>query len=136
MPAKEVCRRVKDQGGLVYLPHPYARGKGGGGRYAEELAPLVDIIEVFNARLHPGHLNEHGEELAARWSKRRGAGSDAHMLGEVAGAWVEVGQHPNEPDALLAALEHAQVRGVTTPWAVHLASTWAKVRKRLPLAPN
>ena len=135
-PAKEVCRRVKDQGGLVYLPHPYARGKGGGGRYAEELAPLVDIIEVFNGRLHPGHLNEPGEELAARWSKLRGAGSDAHMLGEVAGAWVEVDQHPNEPAALLAALEHAQVRGVTTPWVVHLASTWAKVRKRLPLAPH
>ena len=135
-PASEVCRRVKDQGGLVYLPHPYARGKGGGGRYAEELAPLVDIIEVFNGRLHPGRLNEPGEGLAARWSKPRGAGSDAHMLGEVAGAWVEVVQHPNEPAALLAALEHAQVRGVTTPWVVHLASTWAKIRKRLPLAPN
>jgi predicted metal-dependent phosphoesterase TrpH len=135
-PAQEVCRRVKDQGGLVYLPHPYARGKGGGGRYAEELAPLVDIIEVFNGRLHPGHLNEPGEELAARWSKPRGAGSDAHMLGEVAGAWVEVVEHPNEPAALLAALEHGQVRGVTTPWVVHLASTWAKVRKRFPGAPN
>ena len=135
-PAREVCRRVKDQGGLVYLPHPYARGKGGSGRYAEELAPLVDIIEVFNARLHPAYLNEPGEELAARWSKPRGAGSDAHMLGEVAGAWVEVDQHPNEPAALLEALEHAQVRGVTTPWVVHLASTWAKVRKRLPRAPN
>ena len=133
-PASEVCRRVKDQGGLVYLPHPYARGKGGSGRYAEELAPLVDIIEVFNARLHPGGLNDQGEELADRWSKPRGAGSDAHMLGEVAGAWVEVAQHPNEPAALLAALEHAQVRGVTSPWAVHLASTWAKVRKRLPHA--
>ena len=133
-PASEVCRRVKDQGGLVYLPHPYARGKGGSGRYAEKLAPLVDIIEVFNARLHPGHLNDQGEELADRWSKPRGAGSDAHMLGEVAGAWVEVAQHPNEPAALLAALEHAQVRGVTSPWAVHLASTWAKVRKRLPHA--
>ncbi len=135
-PAREVCRLVKDQGGLVYLPHPYARGKGGSGRYAEELAPLVDIIEVFNARLHPGHLNDRGEELADRWSKPRGAGSDAHMLGEVAGAWVEVDEHPNEPAALLAALEHAEVRGVTRPWVVHLASTWAKVRKRLPGAPR
>ena len=72
-PAKEVCQRIKEQGGLVYLPHPYARGKGASGRYAEELAPLVDIVEVFNGRLHPGHLNEPGEELAARWSKARGA---------------------------------------------------------------
>jgi len=40
-PAREVCARVREQGGLVYLPHPYARGKGGSGRYAEELAWLL-----------------------------------------------------------------------------------------------
>ena len=56
---------------------------------------MGDIIEVFNAGLHPGHLNVLGEELADRGSKPRGAGSDAHKLGEVAGAWVEVAPHPN-----------------------------------------
>jgi predicted metal-dependent phosphoesterase TrpH len=132
--AKEVCRIVHEQGGIVYLPHPYASGKGGSGRYAEELAPLVDVVEVFNARLHPGRLNEPGEELAARWSKARGAGSDAHTVGEVAGGFVEVADHPNEPAALLEALAGARIRGVTTPWSVHLASTWAKVKKRLPFS--
>ena len=133
-PARDVCRIVHEQGGIVYLPHPYARGKGGSGRYAEELAPLVDVVEVFNARLHPGRLNEPGEELAARWAKARGAGSDAHTVGEVAGGFVEVVDHPNEPAALLAALKGARIRGITTPWSVHLASTWAKVRKRLPFS--
>ena len=108
------------------------RGKGASGRYAEELAPLLDIVEVFNGRLHPGNLNEPAEELAARWSKARGAGSDAHTVGEVAGAYVEVEEHANEPKALLAALEGARVRGATSPWSVHLASTWAKIHKRLP----
>ena len=132
--AREVCRLVREQGGIVYLPHPYARGKGASGRYAEELAPLVDVVEVFNARLHPGRLNEPGEELAARWAKVRGAGSDAHTVGEVAGAFVEVADHPNEPAAFLEALAGARISGVTTPWSVHLASTWAKVRKRLPFS--
>lgn len=132
-PAKEVCSRIKEQGGLVYLPHPYARGKGASGRYADKLAPLVDVVEVFNARLHPGRLNEPGEELAARWSKVRGAGSDAHTLAEVGSAYVEVEEHSNEPGALLTALEGARVRGGTSPWSVHLASTWAKVRKGLPI---
>ena len=132
--APEVCRLVHEQGGIVYLPHPYAGGKGASGRYAEELAPLVDVVEVFNARLHPGRLNEPGEELAARWAKARGAGSDAHTVGEVAGGFVEVTDHPNEPAALLEALAGSRVRGVTTPWSVHLASTWAKVRKRLPFS--
>jgi dephospho-CoA kinase len=131
-PAHEVVDRVHDQGGLVYLPHPYAPGKGGGGALAEELAPRVDVIEVFNARLHPGRLNQPAEELAARHGKLRGAGSDAHTVGEVAGAFVEVPAHANRPDELLKALRRSAVRGRMTPWIVHLASTWAKVRKHLP----
>ena len=131
-PAEEVCRLVREQGGVSYLPHPYARGKGGGGRFAEALAPLVDVVEVFNARLHPGRLNAPAADLAERHDRLRGAGSDAHTLAEVAGAWVELPRHPNEPAALLEALRSGRVHGVTAPNRVHLASTWAKVRKRLP----
>jgi dephospho-CoA kinase len=131
-PAREVCALVREQGGLSYLPHPFAAGKGGGGKFAEEFAPLVDIVEVFNARLHPGRLNVPAEELAERHQKPRGAGSDAHTVAEVAGAWVEVPKHENRPAALLEALQSARVRGIVTPWAVHLASTWAKIRKKLP----
>lgn len=131
-PARETIRRIRDQDGIPYLPHPYASGKGGGGRYADELAPLVDVVEVFNARLHPGRLNEPAEALARRWGRLRGAGSDAHTVGEVAGAYVEVPQHPNEADALRAALARGRVAGTTASNLVHLASTWAKVRKRLP----
>lgn len=131
-PGEEVCRRVREQGGVSYLPHPFASGKGGGGKFAEKWAPLVDIVEVFNARLHPGHLNVPAEELAARHGKPRGAGSDAHTVGEVAGAWVEVPRHENRPEAMLAALRRSRVRGIVTPWSVHLVSTWAKIRKKLP----
>jgi hypothetical protein len=44
--------------------------------------------------------------------------------------------HPNRPDALLSALPFAAVGGRTASSLVHLASTWAKVRKRLPGAPD
>lgn len=130
--ARETCERIREQGGLVYLPHPYASGKGGSGRYCEELAPLVDVVEVFNARLHPASRNEPARELARRHGLPGGAGSDAHTLGEVAGAFVELPPHPNEPGALLEALAAARVHGTTSSWLVHLASTWAKVRKKLP----
>lgn len=131
-PARETCLRIREQGGIVYLPHPYAAGKGGSGRYADELAPLVDVVEVFNARLHPASRNAPAAELARRHELPGGAGSDAHTLGEVGGAFVELPPHPNEPGALLEALAGAPVHGTTAPWWVHLASTWAKVRKRLP----
>lgn len=135
-PAEEVCRLVRAQGGLVYLPHPFAPGKGGGGRHAESLAPRVDVIEVFNARLHREELNARARALAERHGLPGGAGSDAHTLGEVAGVWVEAPPHPNEPRALLEALGGASVHGRSAPRTVHLASTWAKVRKRLPGAPS
>lgn len=135
-PARETVERIRAQGGIPYLPHPFAGGKGGGGRYAEELAPLVDVVEVFNARLHPGRLNAPAEALARRHGRLRGAGSDAHTLGELGGARVVLPLHPNRPEALLRALGRGEPSGRTASNLVHLASTWAKVRKRLPGAPH
>jgi predicted metal-dependent phosphoesterase TrpH len=132
-PAQQTIASMKTQGGIVYLPHPYAAGKGGGGRMAEELAPLCDVVEVFNARLHDPALNLRAAELALRHGKLAGAGSDAHTLGELGNAFVEVAPHPNRPDALLAALARGRTGGTAAPRTVHLASTWAKIRKQLPL---
>src|SRR5207249_4679408 len=58
-PALETCARVHAQGGLVYVPHPYAPGKGGKGRILDDIAAQVDAIEGFNARLHDPDLNTH-----------------------------------------------------------------------------
>ena len=135
-PAAEVAARVREQGGVVYLPHPYARGKGGGGRLAEELAPLMDVVEAFNARLHPASRNDPAEALARRHETLRGAGSDAHTVAEVGNAWVEVPRHPNEPGAFVRALRRARVHGREASRLVHLASTWAKLRHRLPGGPG
>jgi predicted metal-dependent phosphoesterase TrpH len=130
-PAEETCRWIRRQGGIVYLPHPYAPGKGGSGRLAETLAPLVDVVEVFNARLRSRRRNERALKLARRHGKLRGAGSDAHTVGEVGNGRVRVPPHPNEAAALLAALEEAEVEGRKAPLHVFLGSNWAKVRKRL-----
>lgn len=131
-PAEETCQRIRAQGGISYLPHPFARGKGGGGIHVERLVPFLDVIEVHNGRLRPPELNARAERVAERHRLLRGAGSDAHTLGEVARCWVEVPLHLNRPADLLTALTQAEVHGSTASPAVHLASTWAKVRKRLP----
>jgi dephospho-CoA kinase len=131
-PAEETIGRIREQGGIPYLPHPYAGGKGGGGRFAETLGPLCDVIEVFNARLHTSTANLRAADLAARHGKLRGAGSDAHTLGELGNAWVELPGHPNRPHALRTALASARTGGREASRLVHLASTWAKVRRKLP----
>ena len=131
-PAEETIERIRDQGGIPYLPHPYAGGKGGGGEHADRLASLCDVVEVFNARLHSARLNERAEDLAIRHGTLRGAGSDAHTIGELGNAWVTLPDHPNEPAALRAALAQGRTGGREASRLVHLASTWAKVRKKLP----
>lgn len=135
-PGRETIERIRAQGGIPYLPHPYAKGKGGGGRWAEEWGPHVDVIEVFNARLHADELNEKGAALADRLGKLRGAGSDSHTVGELGGAWVELPAHPNRPESLRAALAAGRTGGRSASHLVHLASTWAKVRRHLPGAPG
>ena len=131
-PAEETCWRIRTQGGLVYLPHPYARGKGGGGALIPRILPWVDVVEVRNGRLRPRSLNARAEALARAEGLPAGAGSDAHTRGEGGGCWVEVPEHPNEPEALRTALAGAVVGGRTAPPWVVVASTWAKVRQRLP----
>lgn len=130
-PARETCERIRAQGGIVYVPHPFASGKGGGARLLAELEDSIDVVEAFNARLHDRQLNERG----ATWGRARrlplGAGSDAHTLHEVGRAWVELPPFDNEPRALLAALRDATIHGTPSSRVVHVASAWAKTRKWL-----
>jgi predicted metal-dependent phosphoesterase TrpH len=128
-PAVETCLRIRAQGGIVYMPHPFAGGKGGGGRILEQVQHLVDVVEGFNARIHSQLLNER----AVAWARARdlpvGAGSDAHSLREIGRGWVELPDCADEPRALLAALRHGRTGGILSSHAVHAASTWAKFRK-------
>jgi predicted metal-dependent phosphoesterase TrpH len=130
-PALETCRRIHAQGGLVYVPHPFAGGKGGGGRILDTIAAEIDIVEGFNARLHDPRLNERAMAWAAARGLPIGAGSDAHSLGEVGRAWVDMPRCALEPATFLAALRAATVHGESSSRAVHLASTFAKLHKRL-----
>lgn len=135
-PAVETALRIREQGGLVLLPHPFASGKGGSGKYVDMMVPHLDIIEVHNGRLHKQEQNDRAQEVAERHGLLRSAGSDAHTIFEVARSWVEVPSHPNTPEALREALASGSIHGTSSSPLVHLASAWAKVRKRLPSPPG
>ena len=96
---------------------------------ADELAVLCEVVEVFNARLHPGRRNEPARALAARHGSLQGAGSDAHTVREVGRAWVDVPPFGHGSGAFLAALRSGVIHGTSSSHSVHLASTWAKVHK-------
>jgi predicted metal-dependent phosphoesterase TrpH len=128
-PAVATCERIRAQGGLVYVPHPFAGGKGRGGSVLPRIAELVDVVEGHNARLHDPALNERARAWAAARGLPLGAGSDAHTLREVGRAYVEVPPFEDTPAGLLAALREGRLVGTSSSRWVHLASTAAKLRK-------
>jgi len=66
-PATETIEEVRAQGGLVGVPHPFDKFRGSLLRDAQmaSLAPLVDWVEVHNARIVGGTGNEQAVEFAS-----------------------------------------------------------------------
>ncbi|HEX5725786.1 MAG TPA: PHP domain-containing protein [Longimicrobiaceae bacterium] len=131
-PLRETCERIRAQGGVVYVPHPFDTRRRGGGPLLESVAELVDAVEAHNARTWKPGVNELGEQWARERGKALGAGSDAHTLGEIGTAYVEVPPFEPRRESFLAALRAGRVaaRGVSSP-VVSVYSAYAKVRKRV-----
>ena len=81
LPLKETADRIKEQGGLVYAPHPLARDvpRNIGKEALLSIIERVDIIEGFNARIRYQSDNEEAKEIARRYGIAVAAGSDAHF---------------------------------------------------------
>jgi predicted metal-dependent phosphoesterase TrpH len=108
--AQETASFIHEQGGLVYLPHPYDSWRHSA-LHQEALPgvmPSVDLVEVFNSRVLNSADNKLAMQLAAREHKYRGAGSDAHLACEIGRAYLELPSFANCAE-FLDALGAAQV---------------------------
>jgi len=77
---QETIARIRRQGGLVYVPHPFDRLHSVPD-YEHLLAVIdeIDAIEVFNPRIAISEFNEEAVRFAAKYRIPAGAGSDAHV---------------------------------------------------------
>jgi predicted metal-dependent phosphoesterase TrpH len=114
--AEETISRIKDQGGLVVVPHPFSpsRPKPLQRMALDRLWPHIDALEVLNGRKEFPADNAK----AAKYARERGipgaAGSDAHQASEIGRAFVEVEEFNSAQD-LLAALRTGSVRRRANP---------------------
>ena len=129
---EETIKRIRDQGGLICIPHPYDWVRPSAFRNRaklESVAELVDIIEVFNARsLFPGVENK-SRDLAIRHHKAMSCGSDAHSPQEIAYATVEMDDF-NTKEEFLSALANGKLNCRKSSPLIHLISTTARFGKR------
>ena len=128
MSVRETIVRIKDQGGLVCIPHPFDRIRMSAFRnqMLEEFLPDIDIIEVFNSRnLFPG-ASAKARGLAQKYGLAGSAGSDAHTPGEIGNAYVEMPEFDGRDD-FLESLVRGKVFGSKSNPMVHFASTWKRL---------
>ncbi len=113
LPVEDAVARIREQGGLVYAPHPLDRARRGlGERGLEELAlrGSLDVVEIFNAKVRDPCDNERAAELARRHGLPGGAGSDAHDPEGIGAAYLEMPDFDGAVE-FLAGLRSARVVG-------------------------
>jgi len=127
---EETIARIKSQGGLVDIPHPFGRWPLYNCKKlrAPEIISQVDIIEVFNSRTPLPNSSRKAWDLALKYNLAPSAGSDAHTLDEIGRAYVEIAEFDSPADFLVS-LSQGLTFGRRSGPLVHLASARAKARK-------
>ena len=129
----ETVRRIKGQGGLVMVPHPFDSVRRGPLKpdAMREILPHVDLIEVLNARTTFSRDLEKCRRLAAETRVTPVAVSDAHTPWEFGSAYTEMDGFDGSAQSFNEALRGARILGHRSTPLVHLVTACVKLKKRL-----
>lgn len=131
---EDTVRAIKEQGGIVLVPHPFDRLRRSPLRTEAMLRILedVDVIEVFNSRCVLKADNDRALDFAHEHAKLMSAATDAHTPWEIGLAYTEMPEFEGPGDFLLA-LGQGKAMGRRSFVGLHFVSTWAKIKWRLRL---
>jgi predicted metal-dependent phosphoesterase TrpH/glycosyltransferase involved in cell wall biosynthesis len=105
----ETIAAVRDQGGIVYLPHPFDRMHSvANARLLHRHLSEIDVFEVYNARLLFEASNDEALRFARKYNLLMGAGSDAHVLQGVGTGLVRLRAFET-PEEFLISLRSAEI---------------------------
>ena len=127
---QETIKRLRDQGAFISVSHPFDSWRNGAWKKQDllEITPLVDAIEICNARCTNAADNLKAVEFALEHHLPGTAGSDAHAAFELGKARLVL-PHFTDPDELRKVIGEGQVQGGLSPFWVHFASYYARWRK-------
>ena len=123
---------IRDQGGLVYLPHPFDRLHAipDPATIHRHLAE-IDVLEVYNARLLRETFNDEALRFARKYRLLQGAGSDAHVLQGVGTGAVRMRRFDG-PEEFLLSLRTAEILRRPKSLAYLQSLKWvAQVKERV-----
>ncbi len=130
--ARDTIAEVREQGGLVGIPHPFDRFRGSMLKdpKLEAIGALVDWVEAYNARIVGGNGNDRAAAFARELGLPGIAVSDAHSVLEVGVAYTALDGDPSTPAGLLAALASAEVVPGRASYLVRTLTPVAKLINR------
>ena len=123
---------IREQGGLVYLPHPFDRLHAipDPATIHRHLAE-IDVLEVYNARLLRDSFNDEALRFARKYRLLQGAGSDAHVVQGVGTGVVRMRRFDG-PEEFLLSLRSAEILRRPKSLAYLQSLKWvAQVKERV-----
>jgi predicted metal-dependent phosphoesterase TrpH len=138
LPPRETIRRLRDQGAVISVSHPFDRLRKGAWKENDllEIVEQVDAVEIFNARCMFAEDNVKALQFAKQHHLPGTIGSDAHIGVEYGTAYGKMRRFQDTPEDFLAALREANYSERLSSWLVHLGSKAAKWSKKLHLKPR
>ncbi len=119
LPLAETIQKIKAQGGLTVIPHPFNSlirrfsGKRISSQNLLDNLTNIDAIEIFNARnVLPGD-NQKALEFADQYHKIKIVGSDAHLVREIDNTYFIMNDW-STPQEFLTNLANAEFHTKTT----------------------
>jgi predicted metal-dependent phosphoesterase TrpH len=85
---QEVISEIKEQNGIIIIPHPFDGLRHSAFHPAEEDAKFIDCVEGFNSRCIYQKYNKKAVEFAMKHLLATTAGSDAHFANEIGNAGI------------------------------------------------
>jgi predicted metal-dependent phosphoesterase TrpH len=128
---QEVINRLREQDAFISVSHPFDRWRSGHWLKDDliEITPLIDAIEIFNARCMLPVFNKEAAEYARQYNLAGTVGSDAHSAMEIGKATLIVPEF-EDSSGLKQAIQHAAYQtSLSAPW-IHFTSRYAVWRKK------
>jgi predicted metal-dependent phosphoesterase TrpH len=109
MSMAETIAAIREQGGLVYVPHPFDRFHSVPDyEHLLDIVEEIDILEVFNPRVALTSFNEEAERFARKYRIVPGAGSDSHVAQGLGSVRMRIHEFDG-PQEFLEAMRDADI---------------------------
>lgn len=127
----ETVKQIKEQGGIVYIPHPFETiRKGLQNAVLEELLDYIDVIEICNGR----SLFQNYTSQAVVWTRMHqkigAASSDAHGVKGLGRTYSIIDEIPHQEN-LVRLLDNSTIQTAMPSLRALLYPKYHKLRKKV-----